>query len=198
MEIESKIYTRTGDSGTTGLYKGPSTRNATQSVVGGGQVSKSSLRVATYGMVDELNATVSAAKAFSNHEDIKKLLGRIQHKLMNIASILASEQSNPPKETLPILSELDVIGLERCIDYFTHELPPISNFIIAGLNQAGAMLDVARTVCRRTERQIVLLSDTESVPPVIQKFLNRLSDLLFVLERYEHHQSGFGDVMWEK
>jgi len=185
MEQEPKIYTRTGDSGTTGLYKGP-------------RVSKSSLRVATYGIVDELNASVSAAKAFSNHSDIKKLLERIQHKLMNIASILASELGTTPKENLPILSEADVFGLERCIDYFTHELPPISNFIIPGQNQAGAMLDIARTVCRRTERQIVLLSETEPVSPVIQKFLNRLSDLLFTLERYEHHLSGFGDMFWEK
>ena len=182
---ESKIYTRTGDSGTTGLYKGP-------------RVSKSSLRVQTYGMVDELNAAVSAAKSFSNHSDIKKLLERIQHKLMNIASMLASELSTVPKETLPVVSELDVTGLERCIDYFAYKLPPISRFIIPGQNKAGAMLDIARTVCRRTERQVVLLSETESVPPVIQKFLNRLSDLLFTLERYEHQQSGFDDMFWEK
>lgn len=182
---EPKIYTRTGDLGTTGLYKGPT-------------VSKSSLRVATYGLVDELNATVSAAKAFSNVADIKKLLERIQHKLMNIASILASELGVAPKETLPVISELDVLGLERCIDYFSRELPPINSFIIPGQNQAGAMLDIARTVCRRTERQVVLLSESEPVSPVIKQFLNRLSDLLFTLERYEHHHSGFGDVMWEK
>lgn len=185
MEQESKIYTRTGDSGTTGLYKGP-------------RVSKSSTRVATYGMVDELNATVSAAKVFSNHADIKNLLERIQHKLMNIASILASELGVAPTATLPIISEADVIGLERCIDYFTRELPPINSFIIPGQNQAGAMLDIARTTCRRAERQLVLLSETEPVSPIIKQFLNRLSDLLFVLERYEHHHSGFGDVLWEK
>lgn len=185
MSQESPIYTRTGDSGTTGLYKGP-------------RVSKSSLRVATYGMVDELNSHLSAAKVFSNHEDIKKLLERIQHKLMNVASILASELGVAPKETIPVISELDITGLERCIDYFGRDLPQINSFIIAGQNQAGAMLDIARTTCRRTERQIVLLSETEPVNPVIKQFLNRLSDLLFTLERYEHHQSGFGDVMWNK
>lgn len=184
MEQEPKIYTRTGDSGTTGLYKGP-------------RVSKSSLRVATYGMVDELNAAVSVAKVFSNHSDIKNLLERIQHKLMNIASMLAAEAGTAP-DAVPMVSELDVTGLERCIDYFAYKLPPISRFIIPGQNQAGAMLDIARTVCRRTERQVVLLSETESVPPVIQKFLNRLSDLLFILERYEHQQSGFEDMFWEK
>lgn len=182
---ESKIYTRTGDSGTTGLYKGP-------------RVSKSSLRVATYGMVDELNAAISAAKAFSNVSDIRNLLERIQHKLMNIASILASELGVAPKESIPVISELDVTGLERCIDYFSRELPPINSFIIPGQNQAGAMLDIARTTCRKVERQVVLLSETEPVNPVVKQFLNRLSDLLFTLERYEHHQSGFGDKLWEK
>lgn len=185
MSQETPIYTRTGDAGTTGLYKGP-------------RVSKSSLRVATYGMIDELNSHISAAKTFSNQPDVKKLLERIQHKLMNCASILASELGVAPKEVIPVISEADITGLERCIDYFGRDLPQINSFIIAGSNQAGAMLDIARTACRRTERQVVLLADTEPVNPVIKQFLNRLSDLLFTLERYEHYQSGFGDTMWNK
>ena len=185
MVQESPIYTRTGDAGTTGLYKGP-------------RVNKSSLRVATYGIVDELNSHISSAKAFSNHQDIKNLLERIQHKLMNVASILASELGVAPKETIPTISELDIIGLERCIDYFSRDLPQITSFIIPGQNQAGAMLDIARTTCRRTERQIALLSETEPVNPVIKQFLNRLSDLLFTLERYEHYRSGFNDQFWNK
>lgn len=182
---EIKIYTRAGDTGTTGLFKGP-------------RVSKSSIRIQTYGAVDELNSAVCIAKNFCHHKDVKKLLERLQYKLMNVASILASELGTTPKENLPLITEADVTGLERCIDYFNRELPPISRFIISGQNQAGATLDAARTVCRRAERQIVLLTENEPVAPIIQKFINRLSDLLFVLERFEHHQAGISDTFWEK
>ncbi len=182
---EVKIYTKAGDTGTTGLFRGP-------------RVSKSSPRIQTYGAVDELNSAVCVAKNFCNHKDVKKLLERIQYKLMNIASILASELGTTPKENLPVIEEADITGLEHCIDYFNLELPPINQFIISGQNRAGATLDAARTVCRRAERQIVLLTETEPVSPIIQKFINRLSDLLFTLERYEHHQAGLGDTFWQK
>lgn len=182
---EVKIYTRAGDTGTTGLFQGP-------------RVSKSSLRIQAYGTVDELNSTVAIAKNFCHHQDVKKLLERLQYKLMNITSILAAELSNTPKESLPAIEEADITGLERCIDYFNRELPPINQFIISGQNQAGATLDAARTVCRRAERQVVLLTENEPVAPIIQKFINRLSDLLFVLERFEHHQAGLGDTFWKK
>ncbi len=182
---EIKIYTRAGDTGTTGLFRGP-------------RVSKSSTRIQAYGTVDELNSSVAIAKNFCNHKDVKKLLERLQYKLMNITSILASELSNTAKENIPILEEADVTGLEHCIDFFTNQLPPLDQFIISGQNQAGATLDVARTVCRRAERQLVSLAESEPVSPIIQKFINRLSDLLFVLERYEHHQAGIGDIYWKK
>ncbi len=180
-----KIYTRKGDDGTTGLFHGP-------------RVSKTSLRVQTYGTIDELNAAIGVAKVFSNVPDIKKLLERIQHKLMNTASILASPLNNIDPARLPVMTEADVTGLEKCIDYFSDDLPPISTFIVPGQNKAGAFLAVARTTCRRTERMIVALSEIEDVDPVIRKFFNRLSDLLFTLERHEYFAGNIEEKYWEK
>ena len=207
MELP-KIYTRKGDDGTTGLFNGP-------------RISKASLRVQTYGTIDELNTAIGVAKIFSNVPDIKKLLERIQHKLMNSASILASPLNNtdpariatPARNAvttagwhsaaggparLPIITELEVTGLEKCIDYFNTDLLPITTFIVPGQNKAGAFLSVARTTCRRTERMIVSLAETEEVDPVIRKFSNRLSDLLFTLERYEYFAGNIEEKYWEK
>lgn len=180
-----KIYTRKGDDGTTGLFNGP-------------RVSKTSLRVQTYGTIDELNTAVGAAKVFSNVPDIKNLLERIQHKLMNCASILASPLNNTDPARLPIISGADVVGLEKCIDYFAQDLPLITTFIVPGQNKAGAFLGLARTTCRRTERMLVMLSETEDVDPIIRKFFNRLSDLFFTLERHEYHTGHIPEKYWEK
>ncbi|MFH0905670.1 MAG: cob(I)yrinic acid a,c-diamide adenosyltransferase [bacterium] len=184
---EPKIYTRKGDFGATSLPTGE-------------RVSKSNLRVQTYGTIDELNAWLGTAKASARHSDIKKLLGRIQIKLMTIASLLASKaatlEASADERPLAI-SEADVVGLERCIDYFNLRLPHISNFIVPGQNQSSALLDVARTVCRRAERMVVELSESEIVDPILRKFLNRLADLLFVLERAEYHFANFSDKFWK-
>ena len=180
-----KIYTRQGDDGTTGLFNSP-------------RISKASLRVQTYGTIDELNTAIGVAKVFSNVPDIKKLLERIQHKLMNTASILASPLNNTDPARLPMITELEVTGLEKCIDHFNTDLLPITTFIVPGQNKAGAFLSVARTTCRRTERIIVSLAETEEVDPVIRKFFNRLSDLLFTLERYEYFSGNIEEQYWEK
>ncbi len=184
---EQKIYTRRGDLGTTSLFTG-------------GRVSKTSLRIQAYGTTDELNSFLGAAKAFATHPDVQNLLPKIQNKVMNISSMLATQTYTTPERDrrLPTISEQDVDGLERCIDYFSRDLPSISNFLVPGGNKSGAMLDIARTVCRRAERAVVALSETEIVDPVLKQFLNRLSDLLFVLERVEYKHQNIPEKFWEK
>lgn len=176
-----KIYTRHGDSGITSL--GTNER-----------VNKTSLRTTAYGTIDELNSALGLAKAFCNYPDTNKLIHKIQNKIMNIMSMLAGiDQTNTP-----IIAEIDITGMERCIDYFNLSLPPISNFIVPGGNKSSATLDIARTTCRRAEREVLKLSEAEIVNPIIYKFLNRLSDLLFVLERMEYLTNKTTERFWEK
>lgn len=182
---EIKIYTRKGDLGTTSLFTG-------------GRVSKTNIRIQSYGAVDELNSFLGVARAFATHPDIPKLIFKIQNKIMNIISILATKDDLSAERPLPTISEADVAGLEHCIDYFNQKLSPISNFIVPGENRSGALLDVARTVCRRAEREVIKLSESEIVDPILRKFLNRLSDLLFVLERAEYQHQNTPEKFWEK
>ena len=182
---EQKIYTRKGDLGTTSLFTG-------------GRVSKSNLRIQAYGTVDELNAFLGLARASVAHPDIPKLIFKIQNKVMNISSMLATKTNELSNRPLPTISEEDILGMERCIDHFNQELPQISNFIVPGQNKSGALLDVARTVCRRAEREVTKLSEAEIVDPIIRKFLNRLSDLLFILERTEYKYQNTPEKFWEK
>lgn len=172
----------------------------TTSLLSGNRVSKTSLRIQAYGTTDELNSFLGAARAFSAHPDIPNLLIKIQNKVMNISSMLATQTYNNLERDrrLPTISEADVEGLERCIDYFSQDLPPIRNFLVPGGNKASAMLDVSRTVCRRAERAVVALAETEIVDPILKTFLNRLSDLLFVLERVEHKYQNIPEKFWEK
>ncbi|RLC37446.1 cob(I)yrinic acid a,c-diamide adenosyltransferase [candidate division Kazan bacterium] len=176
-----KIYTRKGDLGTTSLGTGE-------------RVNKTDLRTSAYGTVDELNSTLGAARAFSTNADTRKLLLKIQNKIMNMMSMLAAKE----QILTPTISEMDIVGMEKSIDYFNQFLPPISNFIIPGNNKPGAMLDIARTTCRRAEREVLRLSETEIVDPIIHKFLNRLSDLLFVLERIEYLINKIPENFWKK
>jgi len=183
---ENKIYTKKGDKGETSLFTG-------------GRVSKSHIRIQAYGSVDELNSALGAARAFCENKGIAELIFKIQNKAMNIASILATKETPEDSARIyPKISETDIIDLEKQIDLFNGKLPPLTTFIVPGESKAGALLDVARTTCRRAERAVVILSKNEDVPPLPQKFLNRLSDLLFVLERFTYHETRNTEKHWTK
>ena len=171
-----KLYTRTGDEGETSLY-------------GGERRSKADLRVAAYGEVDELQAVIGVVRAQAalepRLEKISPVLLEIQHDLFLISSELASGRgSKPAKE----LGSLRVLWLEDTIDLYDRELPVLCNFILQGGSLAGAHLHQARAICRRSERDVVTLEKEEQVPGTCLHYLNRLSDLLFVLARWANQQ----------
>ncbi len=174
----SKIYTRTGDSGTTGLGDGS-------------RVEKDSLRVEAYGTVDELNSHIGIVLALGVPPDVHKQLADIQHDLFD----LGGELCLPGNKTIV---DQHIELLESALDQFNTELPPLKEFILPGGNQIAAACHVARTVCRRAERIAVSLSRIENINPQIVKYLNRLSDFLFVLCRLLARQNGGHEVLWER
>jgi cob(I)alamin adenosyltransferase len=178
-----KIYTRTGDEGTTGLY-------------GGGRVLKNDIRIAACGTVDELNACLGVCRATDLPEDVVTLLGRLQHEMFALGAELASPGGAAPGAIL--LDDADVAEVEAAIDRFEAELPPLKTFVLPGGSTASAMLHVARAVGRRAEREVIALAQKETVRPAAIIYLNRVSDLLFVLARYANRFAGVGDVLWEK
>ena len=166
------IYTKTGDNGTTSL-------------VGGSRVSKDDVRVEAYGTVDELNSHVGLLAELLRDmpEDHFAELKAVQHNLFTLQTLLATEEGEIYAR-LPQLPGEEVEALERQIDAITAKLPKLQNFVIAGGTVAAAQCHVARTVCRRAERCVVTLSHQAQVDPVLQRYLNRLSDYLFVLARW--------------
>jgi len=177
-----KIYTRTGDDGTTGL-------------LGGRRVSKADARVAAYGDVDEANAAVGFARAAGLPAPVDALLARAQSTLFQVGAALAT----PPDRqsgTAPV-SAADVAVLEAGIDALEADLPPLRSFILPGGAEGAARLHLARTVCRRAERAVVGLSSREPVDPLLVRYLNRLSDLLFVQARSTNRAAGVADVPWK-
>ena len=180
----TKVYTRTGDDGTTGL--------------GGGQkVSKDSPRIAAYGTVDELNAGVGVALASGLDPRLATELTRIQNELFHLGSDLCILEEDKESMPVPSIAERHVLALEAIMDELSTELEPLQNFILPGGSLGAAQLHVARTVCRRAERQLVTLAATESVGSSTIRYLNRLSDALFVMARYENLQQGESDVLWD-
>ncbi|MBS0381538.1 MAG: cob(I)yrinic acid a,c-diamide adenosyltransferase [Proteobacteria bacterium] len=174
----SKIYTRTGDDGSTGLGDGTRTR-------------KDSARVEAYGTVDELNSTLGVLLACDGvPDDIRELLIRIQHALFD----LGGELCVPGMETI---HDADVTGLEQTLDHYNADLPRLKEFILPGGGMAAAQCHIARTTCRRAERRVVTLAREETVRPQVVHYLNRLSDLLFVLCRVLARASGHGEVLWQ-
>jgi cob(I)alamin adenosyltransferase len=180
-----KIYTRTGDTGQTGLY-------------GGGRVRKDNPRIGAYGTVDELNAFLGLARAAGVPPEIDEVLARLQNELFDLGAELATR--DPQALGTGVISEARVAVLEGAIDRFEEGLAPLKQFILPGGSQAGAMLHVARTVCRRAEREVVFLSSLpeEKVSPALVVYLNRVSDLLFVLARAANAAAGVPDVPWQK
>ena len=177
-----RIYTRTGDAGETGL-------------IGGQRVPKDHLRVEAYGAVDELNAHLGVARSMVVQPDLEAVIDRIQHRLFDLGAELATP---PVKEGAPAITDQEVSVLEGVIDLYQEMLPPLREFILPAGNGIAAALHVARTVCRRAERRTVTLARTEKVRPQILKYLNRLSDLLFVIARAANARSGIPDVTWKK
>jgi cob(I)alamin adenosyltransferase len=187
----NRVYTRRGDHGRTGL-------------VGGQRVPKDSPRIEAYGTVDELNAFLGAARATletlaSREPRLEMLAGvmlRVQHELFNLGSILATlpEDVHPRQ---PRVTEAEVTQLEHGMDSMNEDLAPLRSFVLPGGSRIDAELHIARTVCRRAERACVALSRVESVPPETVKYLNRLSDALFVWARWAAHITGAAETLWE-
>jgi len=180
----TKVYTRTGDDGTTGL--------------GGGQrVPKDSLRIAAYGTVDELNSHIGVALAAGVNDLLRAALSTIQNELFHLGSDLCILEEDKARMPAPRIEEWHVAALEALMDRLSEELPPLENFILPGGSPPAAALHVARTVCRRAERLVLALSRKEAVGAFTVKYLNRLSDALFVMARHENKRRGVPDVLWD-
>lgn len=173
----SKIYTKTGDDGTTGLGDGS-------------RVAKDATRVNAYGTVDEANSAIGLLLASALPEDIRALLTTIQHQLFD----LGGELCIPGHAAM---TDADVERLEQRLDHYNAPLPPLKDFILPGGGEAAARCHVARAIVRRAERETVALSHSETVRPQAIRYLNRLSDLLFVLARVLARAHGQGEVLWQ-
>lgn len=181
--MSTKIYTKTGDKGTTSL-------------LGGKKVEKYHARIEAYGNVDELNSFLGHLKDQAEVDNrLKQQIYWIQEHLFSIGSILATESDFKGFE-LPKVTDTEVKQLEVWIDKFDQEVPPLKNFILPGGHPAVSLSHVCRTVCRRTERSVVLLSDSDDVDEVIIQFLNRLSDYLFIFARAIGHQLKVQEIPW--
>lgn len=177
-----KIYTKTGDLGETSLF-------------GGKRVKKNNPRVDAYGTVDELNSYIGLIGDFEVNKPYYEFIKEIQDRLFTIGSYLAADPDKPALKK-PDLHEEDIILLEKKIDLFNDEVPPLTKFVLPGGHQEVSMTHIARTVCRRAERVIVDLSEEIETDPLIIKYLNRLSDLLFVLSRLSAKNLGAKEVFW--
>ncbi len=183
-----KIYTKTGDKGETSLY-------------GGTRVSKAAARVESYGTLDELNAFIGLAKAEISDEKVLNQLQKIQFDLFTVGSEAATPTdklilANGKNRLDLMISEEEIMELERWMDNFDAELEPLQFFILPSGGKAAASVHVCRTVCRRAERAMVHLNETEEVRPELIKYLNRLSDYLFILARYISKISGEKEDYW--
>ena len=179
----TKIYTRGGDKGLTSL--------------GGGQrVQKESLRIESYGTVDELNSVIGVAVAHGLSDRLAETLPTIQNELFHLGSDLCFIEADKERFQIPQIEQRHLDNLEALIDELTEIVGPLENFILPGGSLGSAQLHVARTVCRRAERIVVALARQESIGAFVIRYLNRLSDLLFVMARYENHQRGIAEPLW--
>ncbi len=179
-----RVYTKTGDTGETGLADGS-------------RVGKDHLRVAAYGDVDELSAVVGVVRAHGRDAEVDALLHDVQHDLFAIGAQLADPRAKvASKKAKAAVTEAHVERLEAAIDAREARLPALTAFILSGGSVVGSLLHLARTVCRRAERTVVALGRTTPVDPRVVVYLNRLSDLLFVMARDENHRSGHAEDRW--
>jgi cob(I)alamin adenosyltransferase len=173
----SKIYTRTGDDGTTGLGDGS-------------RIAKDSARVAAYGTVDELNSALGMLLAHDLPDAVRECLTQVQHDLFDLGGELCIPG-------MAMVFDADVERLENVLDEFNADLPPLKDFILPGGGIAAGTCHLARTICRRAEREVVTLARHDTVRPEATRYLNRLSDLLFVIARVLARASGHGEVLWQ-
>lgn len=180
-----KIYTRTGDAGQTGLF-------------GGERVRKDSARVEAYGCVDELNAVIGAARSFLEDAEVDAELARVQEHLFVLGSDLATplREGSRAAAVVPRISPAEVVEVREAIDRYQAQLPKLREFVLPGGDRAAALLHLARTVCRRAERRAVAAANQDPVNDQVIVYLNRLSDLLFVLARVVNHRAGVAEITW--
>lgn len=176
-----KIYTKTGDKGETGL-------------MGGKRLGKDSLRIRAYGEIDELNALLGLCRAKNSHEKLEEMLHQLQRELFDLGADLATPLDSPVH--VPRVTEQQVTALERWIDTMDEELEPLKNFILPGGCLLAANLHVARTVCRRAERAIVALQKEEKIGERVITYVNRMSDLLFMMARYANKLEKSDEERW--
>lgn len=179
-----KIYTKTGDSGETGLFGGP-------------RVRKSDARVAAYGEVDELNAAVGAVRALVEDPEIDGQLAKVQEELFCVGAELATPHEAKARSVLPPVDAAWTARLEAAIDEWDAEVPALRSFVLPGGTRAAAALHLARTVCRRAERHVVALAAEVPVEPAALAYLNRLSDFLFVAARLANHRAQRAETEWD-
>lgn len=180
----TKVYTRTGDDGTTGL--------------GGGQrIAKDSPRVSAYGTVDELSSQLGVALAVGLDESLVEPLRSIQNELFHLGSDLCILEEDKERMPVPQIEARHVEALEGLMDELSAGLEPLANFILPGGSPGAAHLHVGRTICRRAERRLVSLARDEKVGEYTIRYLNRLSDALFVMARWENLKNGSGDILWD-
>jgi len=180
----TKLYTRKGDNGTTGL--------------GGGQrISKDSLRVTAYGTVDELNSAIGVAIAHGLSERLAEVLRTIQNELFHLGSDLCFYEEDKQKYNIPQIEQRHIDGLEQLIDEMNQVVGPLENFVLPGGSIGAAHLHLARTLCRRAERDCVSLAYKEKIGVLVITYLNRLSDALFVMARYENKMRGVPEPQWD-
>lgn len=180
----TKIYTKGGDKGQTSL--------------GGGQrVDKDSVRVTAYGTVDELNSSIGVAIAGGLDPMLAEILTQIQNELFHLGSDLSFREEDKLKYPIPQIEPRHIERLEKLIDEITAVVGPLANFILPGGSLGSAHLHVARTICRRAERDVAHLAREEAIGQYSLQYLNRLSDALFVMARYENHQRGVPEPIWD-
>ncbi|MFQ5602108.1 MAG: cob(I)yrinic acid a,c-diamide adenosyltransferase [bacterium] len=181
----TKVYTKQGDDGETRL--------------GGGQkIAKDATRIQAYGTVDELNSVIGLAMTFHPCSEIHQALRTIQNQLFTLGGDLCVLDEDKKKIAVEGVTADHESFLEKLIDKFNHQLPPLQDFILPGGTQCAAVLHQARCICRRAERYTVTLSKSEKINPLILSYLNRLSDALFVFARYENHVNDVTDIFWKK
>ncbi|AKU90115.1 cob(I)yrinic acid a,c-diamide adenosyltransferase [Vulgatibacter incomptus] len=177
------IYTKTGDKGQTGLF-------------GGGRVRKDDPRVEAYGAVDELNAALGIAEAEIGDEAIKGWIKKIQDELFVVGAELSTPDPDAVKRQVVPVGPDQVSWMESTIDTIDAEVPPLRQFVLPGGHRGAAHLHLARTICRRAERRVLTFSDHAEVRTEVITYLNRLSDLLFMLARLVNHRSGIAEPVW--
>jgi cob(I)alamin adenosyltransferase len=180
----TRVYTRTGDDGTTGLGSGA-------------RVPKNALRIEAYGTVDELNAHIGTVLTAGPADELVEPLRRIQNDLFHLGADLSIPEADRPRHPAPRLGPQHTAALEELLRRLNQELPPLKNFVLPGGTPAAAFLHVARTVCRRAERIVVALASQEPIGPENVPYLNRLSDVLFVMGRFHNQKAGVSDPTWD-